>query len=77
MDRITYRIENDPYELRNGSRLVGFSEPRDLELALYSRFMNIRLGTQDDDFYGIRVAGYFGFAEKRNLKLQPSHLISR
>ncbi|MBK5921018.1 hypothetical protein CCR80_08235 [Rhodothalassium salexigens] len=65
IDRHSFEIAADPYASRNGTRLAGFADRGDLELALYQRFTNVRLGFQDDDFYGIRVAFHFGVAQKR------------
>ena len=59
-----FMIRNEPYGMRRDQAMAGFTSSEDLEMTLFPTFRNIRLGHQDDDYYGIRVSYFFGVAQK-------------
>jgi len=48
-----YRIQNDPYQLRNGTIFRAFSSRQEIIHALENHFTDFRIGFCNDDFYGI------------------------
>ncbi len=58
-------ITNDPYGNRNGYRLQGFSEAREIEDCLSEYFMNFSFGHADNDYYGITEQVFWVVCQKR------------
>lgn len=57
-------ITNDPFALRNGIRFVIARTEAEFGSLLSPEFRVIGCGHQDDDYYGLRVSGFFGVAER-------------
>ncbi len=57
-----YEIRNDPYKLRNGNVLCAFSSEQEVISALSPYFEKCRLGSCEDDFYGIFNCVWIGVA---------------
>jgi hypothetical protein len=57
-------ISNDPFAIRNGIRFMAASGRDDVAKLLAPDFKIIAVGHQDDDYFGLRVSGYFAVAER-------------
>ena len=51
-------VRNDPFGLRNGTRLMIAQDRGHLESMLAPRFEAISVGHLDDDYFGLRVSGF-------------------
>jgi len=59
-------IQRDPYGNRNGYRLHGFSEAREIEAYFSKYFTNFSFGHADNDYYGITERVFWVVCQKRN-----------
>jgi SAM-dependent methyltransferase len=57
-------ITSDPYGLRNGIRFMAAKNAEEISALLAPQFQVKSIGHQNDDYYGIRVTGYFVVAQR-------------
>lgn len=57
-------ITNDPFGLRNGSRFMAAKDAGKIPALLTPQFRVLGTGHQSDDYYGLRVSGYFVVAQR-------------
>ncbi len=60
----TMLIKNDPFALRNGVRFVVARSQADFANLLAPEFCVVGCGHQNDNYYGLRVSGFFGVARR-------------
>jgi ubiquinone/menaquinone biosynthesis C-methylase UbiE len=61
----SYVVNSDPYGNRNGYRLHGFSDAKELELYLSTYFKEFSIGFADNNFYGIEERVFWVVCEKK------------
>jgi SAM-dependent methyltransferase len=57
-------VTDDPHGLRNGTRFMTAKDAEAVAALVSPQFRLVALGHQDDDYYGLRVSGYFVVAQK-------------
>ncbi len=60
-------VQNDPYNLRNGTVLRAFATEEEIEQAFSPYFEQFGLGSCDDDFYGLEQYAWIGVARRRDI----------
>jgi SAM-dependent methyltransferase len=58
-------INDDPFNIRNGTRFMAVASHADLSEMLAPEFSVLGSGTQDDDYYGLRVSSFMTVAQRQ------------